>query len=136
MSGYANSHSNIADLADQKDQADTLNAFGKGDINLLVCTNVLEEGVDVPNCHVVICFDPPKNLKSFIQRRGRARKEESKYILFLPMDDESANPTKWQSLEAILQAAYEDDLRAVKEAEERESEDKDGSRSFRVASTG
>lgn len=136
MSGYVKNNCDITELADQKDQDTSLKAFDAGDINLIVCTNVLEEGIDVPNCHVVICFDPPKNLKSFIQRRGRARKEESEYILFLPTEDAFANPTKWQSLEGILQAAYEDDLRAVKEAEERENEHEGGSLSFRVASTG
>ncbi len=37
----------------------------------------------MPVCNLVVCFDRPDNLKSFIQRRGRARMRSSKlYLLF------------------------------------------------------
>lgn len=136
MSNYSGNWADISELADLKEQQASLDAFGRGDVNLIVCTNVLEEGIDVPTCHVVICYDPPKNLKSFIQRRGRARKEKSKYILFLGEDNDFVKPAKWESLEVALQATFEDDLRAVKEVDERESEIEGSDRNFRVASTG
>jgi ERCC4-related helicase len=136
MSNYSKAFAEITDLVDVKSQENTLEEFKTGERNLIVCTTVLEEGIDVPTCHLVICFDRPKNLKSFVQRRGRARKEQSKYIIFLEDDDTSAQPAKWQSLEEMLKVAYEDDLRRVREAAERERVEEENPRSFHVSSTG
>ena len=41
-----------------------------------------EEGFDIPECNMVVSFDEPRSLKSFIQIKGRARKENSQYIIF------------------------------------------------------
>jgi ERCC4-related helicase len=136
MSNNSKPTVDITELADLNGQENTLEEFKNGERNLIVCTTVLEEGIDVPTCHLVICFDRPKNLKSFVQRRGRARKEQSKYIIFLDYDDTSAQPVKWQSLEETLKIAYEDDLRRVKEAAERERAEEENTRIFRVQSTG
>lgn len=136
MSNYNKQTVDITDLADRKSQENTLEEFKRGERNLIVCTTVLEEGIDVPTCHLVICFDRPKNLKSFVQRRGRARKEQSKYIIFLDDGDTSAQPVKWQSLEETLKIAYEDDLRRAREAAEWERVEEENASSFRVPSTG
>ena len=136
MSNHTKAPAEITDLADAKSQETTLEEFKTGERNLIVCTTVLEEGIDVPTCHLVICFDRPKNLKSFVQRRGRARKEQSKYIIFLEDSDTSAQPAKWQYLEETLKIAYEDDLRGVTEAAERERVEEENTRSFHVPSTG
>ena len=65
--------------ADQ--QAPVLKKFCSGVHRLLVSTNVLQEGIDVPVCNYVILFDLSWTLTSFIQTRGRARANESKFIL-------------------------------------------------------
>ncbi len=126
----------ITDLVELRNQQETLDNFKVGAINLIITTNVLEEGIDISSCNVVICFDPPKNLKSFIQRRGRARKQESKYIIMLADDDPaSADPARWQDLEEVMKAAYLDDLRQIQPAQE-EKETIEHQRHLRVASTG
>ena len=38
--------------------------------NLLVATSVLEEGVDVRACNLVIRFDPVKTFCDFVQSKG------------------------------------------------------------------
>jgi hypothetical protein len=48
-----------------------------------VATQVLEEGVDVPSCHLVIRFDLPATARGFIQSRGRARMPNSDYVLLV-----------------------------------------------------
>lgn len=80
-SSFSGRRNNIGDLADPKNQKGTLDDLRLARKNLVVTTNALEEGIDVSACNVVICFDQPPNLKSFIQRRGRARRSESKYVI-------------------------------------------------------
>jgi ERCC4-related helicase len=128
--------SNVAAFAEPRNQQATLDDFRVGKLNLILATSVLEEGIDVSSCHLVICFERPKNLKSFVQRRGRARKQESKYIIFLPEIGSGRPPESWQRLEEDMKAAYLDDLRQVKLAEENELQDESGQRFFEVPSTG
>ncbi|KAF2116487.1 dicer-like protein-like protein 2 [Lophiotrema nucula] len=128
---------NIANLAEPRNQTATLDDFREGRTNLFLATSVLEEGIDVSSCHLVICFERPKNLKSFIQRRGRARRRESKYIIFLPDSDDTArSPEKWQQLEHEMVEAYLNDLREVKQAEERELTEEDIEMFYKVEATG
>ena len=89
--GTSNHHartSNISDLINASDQKETLNDLRNGTKNLIIATSVYEEGIDIAACNVVICFEPPPNLKSFIQRRGRARSTKSKYIIMFPEGQE------------------------------------------------
>lgn len=127
---------NISALAEPKNQQTTLDDFRAGIINLVLATTVLEEGIDVSSCHLVVCFERPKNLKSFVQRRGRARKQESRYLIFVPDTGEARSSTSWQSLEAEMRKAYEDDKRRVQAAQEAEHIDEVGERYFRVPNTG
>ena len=38
-----------------------------------VATSVLEEGLDVPACDVVVRFDSVDSLRAYVQSRGRVR---------------------------------------------------------------
>ena len=57
----------------QKLQLETLLQFKLGKYNVLFATDVVEEGLDVKGCQYIINFDLPDTVKSYIQRRGRAR---------------------------------------------------------------
>ncbi|ROW06517.1 hypothetical protein VMCG_04359 [Cytospora schulzeri] len=97
------------DLA-ERDYSLSLEGFREGRLNLLVATSVLEEGIDVPACNLVICMDKPASLKSFIQRRGRARMRESHLYLFEEETDEAARK-EWGDLEAEMKRHYESERR-------------------------
>jgi dsRNA-specific ribonuclease len=56
----------------------------------------------------VISYDPPHNLVSFVQRRGRARHEDSTNILFIPKNDTQASVRDWAALEAEMVKMYMD----------------------------
>jgi ERCC4-related helicase len=120
-----------------REQDEFLQGFRSGSINLMVATSVLEEGVDIPNCHIVICFDAPKTLKAFIQRRGRARRQESKYLIMtLETPGDSCSHDIWQKLEASVSEAIADDLRAAEDAEALEALEEKDDLVFRIPSTG
>ncbi|KAF6024295.1 DDX55 [Bugula neritina] len=57
---------------------------------VLVCTDVMARGVDIPNIHYVLQYDPPSQASSFIHRCGRTARigNEGKAIVFLlPSED-------------------------------------------------
>ena len=58
---------------------------------ILCATNVVEEGIDIPDCNNVINLNEMKTIKEYIQKTGRARKEDSKLLLFSKKEEESTN---------------------------------------------
>ena len=50
-----------------KKQEQTLQKFRAGGLNVLVVTSVLEEGIDIKNCNLVIRYDPPYDFRSYVQ---------------------------------------------------------------------
>ncbi|KAK0637326.1 hypothetical protein B0T17DRAFT_521368 [Bombardia bombarda] len=63
-----------------RDQVLTILKFKRGELNCIFATSVAEEGLDIPDCNVIVRFDLYKTLIQYIQSRGRARQEGSEYI--------------------------------------------------------
>lgn len=57
-------------------------------INVLITSEVLEEGVDIQTCNYVIRYDTPKNFPSYVQSKGRARSSDSKFIVMVPKKED------------------------------------------------
>lgn len=69
-----------------KKQEEVLRKFRRHEFNVLIATSVVEEGLDVPKCNVVCCFDFPKNFRSYVQSKGRARARDSNYYMLVPQE--------------------------------------------------
>ena len=70
----------------------SLFSLSKLQVNLLFTTDVAEEGIHVPECSCVIRFDLPRTTRSYVQSRGRARQEDSQYILMIERYNLNATP--------------------------------------------
>ena len=69
------------DDMDLKNREKVLDRFKKGEILVLVSTSVVEEGIDIKECNLVVRFDNIPTVTSLIQSRGRARDMNSKYVI-------------------------------------------------------
>lgn len=58
-----------------------LRKFRAHETNLLIATSIVEEGVDIPKCNLVVRFDLPTEYRSYVQSKGRARAPVSNYIM-------------------------------------------------------
>lgn len=71
--------------------------FVKGETNVLVASDVLEEGIDVQKCNLVVKFDMPRNYRSYVQSKGRARQRSSKYYMMVPRSSGDSFSLKYKS---------------------------------------
>ena len=56
--------------------------FREGKTRILMATSIIEEGFDVSTCNKVLVFDLVTTEKSYIQLKGRARMQDSKFLIF------------------------------------------------------
>jgi hypothetical protein len=67
---------------------DDENHEGKDISRLIVCTSVLEEGLDVSSCDLVVRFGGKPTLIQLVQSRGRARAENGKLIIIFTPEEQ------------------------------------------------
>ena len=79
--------------ADEKDA--TMQAFTKGDIDVLVSTTVIEVGVDVPNATIMVIMDADRfGVSQLHQLRGRVGRGTSPGLCLLVTQCEEATPAR------------------------------------------
>ncbi|KAG2374777.1 hypothetical protein C9374_010521 [Naegleria lovaniensis] len=67
----------------EQEQQLLIEEFKTGECKLLVSTSVLEEGIDVSDCNLVVLFDGGMSLRRIVQSRGRARKKNSEFKVII-----------------------------------------------------
>ena len=99
-------------MAWKEEQEVLLENFRAGVTKLLICTSVLEEGLDVPECNLVVRFEGAATLRALVQTRGRAsRRDDSKFVVICNEKEEKDAKdlcVKEQNMEAAIACLIED----------------------------
>lgn len=78
---------------EHRKQEEVLKRFRMHSCNLLIGTSVLEEGIELPKCNLVIRWNVPTTYRSYVQCKGRARAQKAFYIIMVAAnsnDDQKA----------------------------------------------
>ncbi|NWF96415.1 MAG: DEAD/DEAH box helicase [Candidatus Thorarchaeota archaeon] len=68
----------------QRKQVEVLDGFRNNEFNVLVATQVGEEGLDIPECNLVVFYDCVPSIVPYIQRKGRTgRKMPGRIVVFV-----------------------------------------------------
>lgn len=106
---YATSSSATAALSVNATQSkQRVEMFARGDLSVIFATSVAEEGMDIPAANCVIRFDAIQTPVSLVQSRGRARQEDSSFVVMSESKDTS------RSLESLQQCEH-NQLALIKE---------------------
>eukprot|EP00980_Cylindrotheca_fusiformis_P024446 scaffold11924_cov118-Cylindrotheca_fusiformis.AAC.7 len=70
----------------QKQRDATLAAFRAGAFNVLVATDVAARGIDIQNVDLVIQFDPPRDVDTYVHRSGRTGRAGNNGVSVLLFD--------------------------------------------------
>lgn len=75
---------------EHRKQEEVLKRFRMHECNLLIATSVLEEGIELPRCNLVVRFDEPQSYRSYVHCKGRARAADAHFILLIEKRHSSA----------------------------------------------
>ncbi|XP_037096932.1 Fanconi anemia group M protein isoform X2 [Syngnathus acus] len=82
----------------QKEQLEVVSRFRQGGFNTLVSTCVGEEGLDIGEVDLIVCFDAQKNPIRLVQRMGRTgRKRQGRIVVILAEGREERTYNQSQS---------------------------------------
>ncbi|XP_072314496.1 Fanconi anemia group M protein [Eucyclogobius newberryi] len=82
----------------QKEQLEVVQRFRQGGFNTLVSTCVGEEGLDIGEVDLIVCFDAQKNPIRLVQRMGRTgRKRQGRIVVILAEGREERTYNQSQS---------------------------------------
>ncbi|XP_011494459.1 PREDICTED: endoribonuclease Dicer [Ceratosolen solmsi marchali] len=59
---------------------EALKRFKSGICNCLIATDIMDEGIDIPACQLIIRYFPAVDFRSYLQSKGRARSRKSYFI--------------------------------------------------------
>lgn len=81
-------------------QVRTVSDFRKGELNCIFSTSVAEEGLDIPQCNLVARFDLYRTMIGYVQSRGRARHQNSRYLHMIELDNAQQEALIFEAMSA------------------------------------
>lgn len=127
---------NLIDLVDITTQKTELDEFRSGLRSIVVATSAVEEGIDIQATNLVVLFDHALTVRSYIQRRGRARKVASKFVVMRSSEENTLKYVDFMALEADMKAQYQEEDRQLQMRLKLEDEDEKVNKMYVVDSTG
>ncbi len=88
----------------QKAQVDTVSKFREGKYDILVATQVGEEGLDISECNLVVFYDNVPSAIRFVQRKGRTGRRAEGRVVVLVTKDTIDEAYYWISQKKMKQA--------------------------------
>jgi superfamily II DNA/RNA helicase len=90
---------------------------------IVIATSVAEEGIDIPECELVVTMNLPSSVTALVQMRGRARKENSKFVVLCndKIEEEKLSELMKKEDNMIKAANFLFDSQKKQEAKENES---------------
>lgn len=82
---------------EHRKQEEVLKRFRIHSCNLLIGTSVLEEGIELPKCNLVVRWDLPTTYRSYVQCKGKARTTKAFHVLMV------AAPTAGEAPQAEME---------------------------------
>ncbi|KAF1840459.1 P-loop containing nucleoside triphosphate hydrolase protein [Cucurbitaria berberidis CBS 394.84] len=89
------SHGKNSEGMSQKEQLDVIEKFKSGTHNTLIATSIGEEGLDIGEVDLIICYDSKASPIRMLQRMGRTgRKREGKIVMLQMQGKEETDANK------------------------------------------
>jgi Fanconi anemia group M protein len=81
----------------QKQQIELIEQFKDGLYNVLICTSVAEEGLDIPYVDLVVFYEPIPSAIRTIQRRGRTGRQDKGKVIVLMAQNTRDEGYRWSA---------------------------------------
>jgi len=81
----------------QREQVEMVDKFREGEYNILVATQVGEEGLDISECNMVVFYDNVPSAIRFVQRKGRTGRRAPGRVVVLVTKDTIDEAYYWIS---------------------------------------
>lgn len=69
--------------AEHRKQEEVLKRFRNRECNLLIGTSILERGIDLPKCNLVVRWNNPRTYNSFVQSKGKASGSNAYHLVMV-----------------------------------------------------
>ncbi|CAN0460003.1 unnamed protein product, partial [Discosporangium mesarthrocarpum] len=77
----------MMDRRDAKYAGKTITMFREGKLQVVVTTDACSEGIDIPECNLVVSLDKIKTSRDLIHTRGRARRRGGRFIMMVEVSN-------------------------------------------------
>ncbi|BES92167.1 ATP-dependent RNA helicase [Nesidiocoris tenuis] len=100
--------SELSSKLSRAEREDTLRRFSDGTVNVLVASDVLARGMDVPGVEAVVSYDPPKHVEGYVHRAGRTGRAGAEGVAVTLLDPDGQMETFLHKLRSVNKTNLEE----------------------------